>query len=134
GGRDSTRVQCRPSLSHPGREPDVPLREQFLLEGRLAGASNEAARRVAESRPPRGEPHRRAVRGQQLRHSPGRLHREHDGRPLGLRGHRTRQRAEFRQLRYEIDIRSPATPAGTILLASIPDLMGPGRTAAMTYY
>jgi hypothetical protein len=35
---------------------------------------------------------------------------------------------------YEIDIRSPATPAGTILLASIPDLMGPGRTAEMTYY
>src|SRR6266550_4308739 len=32
------------------------------------------------------------------------------------------------------DIRSPATPAGTILLASIPDLMGPGRTAEMTYY
>ena len=35
---------------------------------------------------------------------------------------------------YEIDIRSPATPPGTILLASIPDLMGPGRTAEMTYY
>jgi hypothetical protein len=35
---------------------------------------------------------------------------------------------------YEIDIRSPATPAGAILLASIPDLMGPGRTAEMTYY
>jgi hypothetical protein len=35
---------------------------------------------------------------------------------------------------YEIDIRSPASPTGTILLASIPDLMGPGRTAEMTYY
>jgi hypothetical protein len=35
---------------------------------------------------------------------------------------------------YEIDIRSPATPPGTVLLASIPDLMGPGRTAEMTYY
>jgi hypothetical protein len=35
---------------------------------------------------------------------------------------------------YEIDMRSPASPPGTVLLASIPDLMGPGRTAEMTYY
>jgi hypothetical protein len=40
----------------------------------------------------------------------------------------------FGQYGYEIDIRSPASPPGTILLASIPDLMGPGRTAEMTYY
>jgi hypothetical protein len=40
----------------------------------------------------------------------------------------------FGQYGYEIDIRSPATPPGTVLLASIPDLMGPGRTAEMTYY
>jgi hypothetical protein len=40
----------------------------------------------------------------------------------------------FGRYGYEIDIRSPATPSGTILLASIPDLMGPGRTAEMTYY
>jgi hypothetical protein len=40
----------------------------------------------------------------------------------------------FGRYGYEIDIRSPATPPGTVLLASIPDLMGPGRTAEMTYY
>lgn len=40
----------------------------------------------------------------------------------------------FGRYGYEIDIRSPASPPGTILLASIPDLMGPGRTAEMTYY
>ena len=40
----------------------------------------------------------------------------------------------FGRYGYEIDIRSSATPPGTILLASIPDLMGPGRTAEMTYY
>ena len=40
----------------------------------------------------------------------------------------------FGRYGYEIDIRAPATPPGTILLASIPDLMGPGRTAEMTYY
>jgi hypothetical protein len=34
----------------------------------------------------------------------------------------------------EIDARSVASPPGTLLLASIPDLMGPGRSAEMTYY
>src|SRR5947208_4660704 len=41
---------------------------------------------------------------------------------------------DFGRYGYEIDIRSPATPPGTVLPASIPDLMGPGRTAEMTYY
>lgn len=34
----------------------------------------------------------------------------------------------------EIDARSPASPPATIVLANIPDLFGPGRTAEMTYY
>jgi hypothetical protein len=34
----------------------------------------------------------------------------------------------------EIDARTPATPPGTQLLAAIPDLLGPGRSAEMTYY
>jgi hypothetical protein len=34
----------------------------------------------------------------------------------------------------EIDARSPASPATTQVLATIPDLFGPGRTAEMTYY
>jgi hypothetical protein len=34
----------------------------------------------------------------------------------------------------EIDQMTPATPAGTIVLADIPDLYGPGLTAQMTYY
>jgi hypothetical protein len=34
----------------------------------------------------------------------------------------------------EIDARTPATPPGTIVLARIPDLLGPGKTAEMTYY
>lgn len=40
----------------------------------------------------------------------------------------------FGQYGYEIDIRSPTSPPGTVLLASAPDLMGPGKTAEMTYY
>lgn len=34
----------------------------------------------------------------------------------------------------EIDSRTPASPPGTQLLASIPNLIGPGRSAEMTYY
>ena len=34
----------------------------------------------------------------------------------------------------EIDGTAPSSPPGTTVLASIPDLLGPGRTAEMTYY
>jgi N,N-dimethylformamidase beta subunit-like, C-terminal len=40
----------------------------------------------------------------------------------------------FGRYGFEIDARSPESPPGTQLLASIPDLMGPGRSAEMTYY
>ena len=34
----------------------------------------------------------------------------------------------------EIDQTTPSTPPGTIVLAEVPDLYGPGLTAQMTYY
>ena len=34
----------------------------------------------------------------------------------------------------EIDSTTPSSPTGTQVLARIPDLLGPGRTAEMTYY
>lgn len=34
----------------------------------------------------------------------------------------------------EIDATTPASPPGTVVLAEIPDLFGPGQTAQMTYY
>ncbi len=40
----------------------------------------------------------------------------------------------FGQYGVEIDARAASSPPGTQLLASIPNLMGPGRTAEMTYY
>ena len=40
----------------------------------------------------------------------------------------------FGQYGIEIDARAASSPTGTEVLASIPDLMGPGRTAEMTYY
>jgi hypothetical protein len=41
---------------------------------------------------------------------------------------------EFGRYGIEIDERTPASPRGTQLLAWIPNLIGPGRTAEMTYY
>jgi N,N-dimethylformamidase beta subunit-like, C-terminal len=40
----------------------------------------------------------------------------------------------FGRYGIEIDARSPASPPQTRVLAAIPDLMGPGRSAEMTYY
>ena len=42
--------------------------------------------------------------------------------------------AQFGMYGIEIDARSPASPPGTQVLATIPDLFGPGRSAEMTYY
>jgi hypothetical protein len=42
--------------------------------------------------------------------------------------------ASFGRYGIEIDARTAASPPGTQLLASIPDLLGPGRSAEMTYY
>jgi N,N-dimethylformamidase beta subunit-like, C-terminal len=41
---------------------------------------------------------------------------------------------EFGRYGIEIDARTPASPKGTQLLAWIPNLIGPGGTAEMTYY
>src|SRR5919197_197106 len=38
------------------------------------------------------------------------------------------------QYGIEIDARAAATPPGTVVLARVPDLMGPGHSAEMTYY
>jgi hypothetical protein len=42
--------------------------------------------------------------------------------------------AQFGLYGIEIDARSPVSPPGTQVLATIPDLFGPGRSAEMTYY
>ena len=40
----------------------------------------------------------------------------------------------FGRYGIEIDAVGPASPKGTIVLAKIPDILGPGKTAEMTYY
>jgi len=56
------------------------------------------------------------------------------GAPWAFAGTGLNTGDRFGRYGYEIDMRSPATPPGTVLVGSIPDLMGPGRTAEMTYY
>jgi hypothetical protein len=45
-----------------------------------------------------------------------------------------RDGSRFGRYGIEIDARSPASPRGVQVLARIPDLMGAGRSAEMTYY
>ena len=56
------------------------------------------------------------------------------GSPWAFAGTGLSDGGRFGQFGFEIDARSPQSPPGTQLLASIPNLMGPGRTAEMTYY
>ena len=56
------------------------------------------------------------------------------GSPWAFAGTGLSDGGRFGQYGFEIDARSSHSPPGTQLLASIPNLMGPGRTAEMTYY
>jgi hypothetical protein len=56
------------------------------------------------------------------------------GAPWAFAGTGLATGARFGRYGYEIDMRSPASPPGTVVLGSAPDLMGPGKTAEMTYY
>jgi hypothetical protein len=54
--------------------------------------------------------------------------------PWAFDGTGLRDGDTFGRYGIEIDARTPASPPGTRLLAAIPDLLGPGRSAEMTYY
>ena len=51
-----------------------------------------------------------------------------------LDGTRLRPGARFGRYGIEVDARTDRSPAGTIVLARIPNIFGRGRTAEMTYY
>jgi hypothetical protein len=54
--------------------------------------------------------------------------------PWAFEGTGLQTGSQFGRYGIEIDKRAAASPPGTIVLASSPDLAGPGRTAEMTYY
>ena len=53
---------------------------------------------------------------------------------LGLRRDRIEPGSRFASFGIEIDHTSAASPRGTRVFAEIPNLLGPGMTAQMTYY
>ncbi len=54
--------------------------------------------------------------------------------PWAFAGTGLRNGSEFGRYGIEIDSRTAASPVGTRVLASMPNVLGPGRTAEMTYY
>ncbi len=106
----------------------------FFWKVRREGQRLSTRAAVALARAAGSRARRRAVRGERLRRAPG-----------GVPGERRRAVGVRRALgfvsgdifgRYgiEIDARSAASPPQTRVLATIPDVMGPGRSAEMTYY
>jgi hypothetical protein len=57
-----------------------------------------------------------------------------DAAPWAFAGTGLTNGSTFGLYGIEIDARSPASPLNTLVLATIADLFGPGRTAEMTYY
>jgi hypothetical protein len=57
-----------------------------------------------------------------------------DAAPWAFAGTGLANGSTFGLYGIEIDARSPVSPPSTIVLATIADLFGPGRTAEMTYY
>jgi hypothetical protein len=57
-----------------------------------------------------------------------------DAAPWAFEGTGLANGAQFGLYGIEIDARTPSSPPGTTVLATIPDLFGPGRSAEMSYY
>ena len=57
-----------------------------------------------------------------------------DAAPWAFAGTNLSNGDAFGRYGIEIDARSPSSPDRTVVLARIPDLLGPGKTAEMTYY
>ena len=137
---DRPRLRRRRALSGPRRPADLPLRRQLLLEGRQAGLDACAGSR------------RSGTKGDRRRNSLGVQYRANDdGR---RQGPYTVVAAEAAPWLFdktglvtgstfgetvggygiEIDSTTPDSPPGTIVLARITDLFGPGVSGEMTYY
>ncbi|HET8607610.1 MAG TPA: N,N-dimethylformamidase beta subunit family domain-containing protein [Gaiellaceae bacterium] len=57
-----------------------------------------------------------------------------DAAPWAFAGTGLQNGSQFGVYGIEIDARAPSSPPGTTVLATIPDLFGPGRSAEMAYY
>ena len=57
-----------------------------------------------------------------------------DAAPWAFGGTGLANGSTFGRYGIEIDARAPSAPAGTTVLARVPDILGSGRSAEMTYY
>ena len=57
-----------------------------------------------------------------------------DAAPWAFAGTGLANGGTFGRYGIEIDARTTASPAGTVVLGRVPDVLGPGRSAEMTYY
>ena len=103
------------------------------------GRRDHARQAVARARAARGGADRRAVPRQRRRRAPGPVRRARSAAaPWLWQGTGLACGSTFGEAvggyGIEIDHATPDSPPGTIVLAEIPDLFGPGLTAEMTYY
>ena len=119
-----------------GGRPDVPLREQLLLEGAARGVSCSGACRCGAAL---GRPEAALVGAQWVgRATTARCRAPYvvqgaGSTPWAFAGTGLRNGSTFGRYGIEIDARAPSSPPGTRVLARIPDLIGT-HDAEMTYY
>ena len=107
----------------------------FFRHVKRTGERGAPDRRVAQRRAARVGAARRPVPRKRRRPAAAAVHGVRRRRVAwAVRAARARERLAIRRYGIEIDARTPASPPGTQVLATIPDLLGPGRTAEMTYY
>ena len=133
------RVRRRAALPRPRREPDVPLREQLLLEGERG---RKVLRKIGQWRVA-GRPEARLIGVQYRANDDGQkqgvfIVQNAAAAPWLWDGTGLTDGSTFGQFvggyGIEIDSTTPDSPPGTVVLAQIPDLLGPGITAQMSYY
>ena len=86
-----------------------------------------------------GQPESALLGGQYLANDDGQRQQPYsvvgaDAAPWAFAGTGLTNGSQFGRYGIEIDATTPISPPGTQVLARVPDLFGPGRSAEMTYY
>ena len=134
--RHATPLRPHPGLPRPRRPSDLPLRQQFLPARQPHRSHGSPDRRMAQPRQTRSRTPGSPVPRERQRRNARRRSRVvgADSAPWLFAGTGLGNGSQFGLYGIEIDATTPSSPPGTQVLARIPDLLGPGRTAEMTYY
>ena len=134
--RDPARARPDPQLPRPRRQPRLPLREQLLLGGAARGPCAAANAAVARPRPARSR--RSSASSTARTTTAGSRSRSSSARPRPRPGSTTAPASPTARSSARSSAATgsrstqttPFTPPGTIVLAEIPDLYGPGPHGA----